>query len=77
MIHSVVRERSHQRLHLTERRSVESKSEITGLILIKAERSGALDPHSGRSSENSIGRQQAAVGVSDDDRGIDGDAADG
>src|SRR5205823_1364503 len=56
----------------TERRSVESKREITGLVLCKAERPTACHLQAGSSDVNTFSRQSAAICAGDDGYGIDG-----
>src|SRR5437763_11625721 len=75
MSHRVVLERSHHRLHLTERRSVESKREITGLVLCKSERPTACHLQAGSSDVNTFSRQSAAICAGDDGYGVDRHAA--
>ena len=75
MSHRVVLERSHHRLHLSERRSVESKREITGLVLCKAERPTACHSQARSSDVNTFSRQSSAIRAGDDGYRVDRHAA--
>src|SRR6185503_21098041 len=68
---SVARERRYHWPHRAERRSVESKSEITGLILRKAERPGACHLQAGSPDENGVRCEKSVFEARDDHARID------